>query len=129
MRVFLTLILAAVVSPAFAADLLYHNRGIVTNAQVDAVHFLNEGQFFVNPFTVPWDSQNTLTFTNRGLMSGNIGFRFDTVTPPFGRRTQAQSFFNSGTILAQDGGGTLPFISGDFVSAIFAPDISYVSVN
>lgn len=90
----------------------YINRVPNTNAQVNARHFINEGEFFASG-SEPWDSQNTLTFTNRGLMIGAPGLRFENVSAPFGFRTPAQVFYNSpnGNIRAQDSGGT--FIIGD----------------
>jgi hypothetical protein len=107
----------------------YVNIGVVTNAQVDAYRFRNEGLFVATPLTVPWDSQNTTNFVNRGTMSANIGFRFDTVDPSFGFRRQANVFLNQGTILGADGGGIFPFSNGQFVSSFFAPDTSLILMN
>jgi len=108
----------------------YVNRGSVTNVQVDAYRFLNEGEFITTPFVVPWDSQNTTNFVNRGIMSGNIGFRFETVDPTFGFRRPADRFINDGQIFGVDSGGLLPFDSaGTFVSAFFNPDFSAITVN
>src|SRR4051812_24329822 len=99
----------------------YINRGVVTNVQVDAFRFLNEGTFITTPTTVPWDSQSTTNFVNRGIMSGNIGYRFETVDPTFGFRKPADSFVNRGSIFGADGGGLLPFAGGNFVGAFFQP--------
>src|SRR4051812_15394456 len=79
----------------------YINRGFATNVQVNARNFVNLGQFVVSTGIVPWDSQNTINFTNRGTMEGSVGFRFETVDPfdpaqgLFGLRHQASSFVNA----------------------------------
>jgi hypothetical protein len=90
----------------------YINRTPATNAQVNARHFINEGEFFASG-DVAWDAMNTITFTNRSLMQGSPGFRFETVDSPFGFRTPAQVFYNSpnGEIQGQDSGGS--FVFGD----------------
>src|SRR5262245_46042788 len=72
----------------------YVNKGNVTNAQVNARNFVNEGRFTVLS-QVPWDPQNTINFTNRGTISGSVGFRFETVDSGFGLRKQASSFYNA----------------------------------
>ena len=59
----------------------YVNNGIVNAVtgvpQIDATSFINNGSFSV--FTsIPYDTLNTLTFTNTGLISGS-NFRFDHV--------------------------------------------------
>ncbi len=108
----------------------YINKGNVTNVQVDARNFVNEGRFAVFS-SVPWDPQNTVTFTNRGTISGSVGFRFETVDGGFGLRHQAASFYNApgARILADDGGGILPFSSGQFVGALFEAPASFVTIN
>jgi hypothetical protein len=86
---------------------VYLNRTHVENAPVNHRHFINEGEF--TAFGVhPWDGQNILTFTNRGLMSGAPGFRLETLPGDFGIRTSAQVFFNSsnGRIEGSDAGGS-----------------------
>jgi hypothetical protein len=108
----------------------YINKGNVTNVQVDARNFVNEGRFAVFS-EVPWDPQNTVTFTNRGTISGSVGFRFETVEPGFGFRHQAATFYNApgARIVADDGGGVLPFNQGAFVSALFEAPASFVTIN
>lgn len=60
--------------------------------QIDALSFANYGTFSV--FTlVPYDTQNTLNFTNRGTMIGNPGFEFDTAFTT-GARKRAANFVN-----------------------------------
>lgn len=56
---------------------LYENFGALTNVpQVDAVAFANYGQFSVSS-RAPYETFNTLYYTNRGVMSGIPGFRLD----------------------------------------------------
>ena len=63
------------------------NKGNVTNVQVNARNFVNDGRFTVLS-SVPWDPQNTVNFTNRGTINGSVGFRFETVSSGFGIRQQ-----------------------------------------
>jgi hypothetical protein len=85
---------------------VYYNKTTVQNPQVNARNFINEGSITAFGTTL-WDPQNTVNFTNRARMFGAPGFRFETVSAPFGIRTPANAFFNSsaGEILAQDTGG------------------------
>src|SRR5688572_17640918 len=82
---------------------IYHNRTTIQDPQVNARHFVNDGDITASGIH-PWDSQNTITFTNRGSMFGAVGFRFETVDDPFGIRRPANSFLNTttGEILAAD---------------------------
>src|SRR6266516_1104166 len=75
-----------------AADALYHNIGTVNCGdapQIDARVFLNDGSFcadtirgsqFGDNFAIPYTTQNTLWFTNNGLMQSGRGFQLDYVT-------------------------------------------------
>jgi hypothetical protein len=82
---------------------LYENWGTIgfgdTPPQIDAFAFANYGIFNVAVGTLPYDFQNTHSFTNRGSMSSTVGFRFDT-TSSMGQRVPARNFENqvSGTI-------------------------------
>lgn len=92
-----------------ATDPIYANYGLVTTPpQIDATVFLNAGQF---DFTtagggigiganVPFDTQYTLFYTNRGLMNSPIGWRFDYVTED--ERKPTDWFVNEQAIVAQD---------------------------
>lgn len=77
---------------------LYENFGNITAfgedvPQIDAIAFANYGTFNVITFT-PYDTQNTLNFTNRGVMANpGSGFEFDT-TSPLGARRSAANFVN-----------------------------------
>jgi len=80
-----------------AADALYHNIGTVVcdnPPQVDASVFLNDGSFCAQVqlntpfllilsapnFAIPYTTQNTLWFTNNGLMQAGPGFQLDYIT-------------------------------------------------
>ncbi len=72
---------------------LYENYGILTNTpQVDAVSFANYGLFGVGSVAL-YDTQNTLNFTNTGIMQAAPGFYFDTVDDA-GYRHRAANFYN-----------------------------------
>src|SRR5688572_16031977 len=97
-RGLLTLVLAGstftVALPPQPPGEFWHNRTTAVNPQVNARHFINDGNIqAVGPH--PWISQNTVTYTNRGVMSGAVGWRFENVTPPFGFNRPADVFFNS----------------------------------
>ena len=62
-----------------ATDPIYINIGTQTNnTQVDAVAFANYG-WSQAASPALWDGQNTRYWTNRGMMTGAPGFRFDYV--------------------------------------------------
>lgn len=89
---------------AQAADQVYQNDGTVSGAdylQIDAVTFINNGWFFGSSFyEFPYETQNTVNYTNRGVMSASPGFRFATVNE-FGRRPAAV-IHNAGEIEGVD---------------------------
>ncbi|MCC6233496.1 MAG: hypothetical protein IT580_12675, partial [Verrucomicrobiales bacterium] len=81
----------------------YENFGTVDTEnppQIDAVEFVNQGVFSVSTFH-PYDTQNTLYYTNRGTMRGSAGFHFDYVNS-LGLRSPAKSFYNRGEIVATE---------------------------
>ncbi len=87
---------------SFAANLrtqpaaLYENTGIVDFSNppvVDALAFVNSGSFTISS-TLPFDTLNTLHFTNRGSISGSIGFNFQHIAPS-GTRSSALNFVNA----------------------------------
>ena len=61
---------------------------------IDAVRFINFGEFDVETDEFPYDFQNTLFYTNQNIMTGGIGFRFDH-TLPNGSRLPADTFYNA----------------------------------
>src|SRR5687768_3614701 len=82
-------LLGVVASSALAAEPpgdVYVNRTSVANQMVNHRHFINEGEFRAVG-SIPWDGTSILTFTNRNLMFGAPGFRFETIDPVFGIRT------------------------------------------
>src|SRR5215208_1584179 len=98
----LTLLCTAYQS-ARATDDTYTNFGAVTDPapQIDAINFVNEGTFDI--FTqFPFDTSNTLNVTNRGTLTGTVGYRFDQVTGS-GRRRSA-NFHNEGSVIGEDFG-------------------------
>jgi hypothetical protein len=92
-KFFLLLVyLVATALSARAADALYHNIGTVPCGdapQIDAFVFLNDGSFCADTASgalfgvntaIPYTTQNTLSFTNNGLMQSGRGFQLDFVT-------------------------------------------------
>ena len=106
----------------------YVNTGNVTNAQVNALEFVNEGVFNVDSFELPWNSFNTKSFVNRGIMTGSAGFSFGNYDMS-GIESPADSFSNSrlGLIQAFDGLGIGIIIDGG-IGALY-PQGSFVLVN
>ena len=102
-------------------DPIYVNRGIVEFSDapvINALAFANYGSFSVSPnlpLELPFDTMNTLNFTNRGVMSGSVGFNFQHVASN-GRRSPALNFVNDAgaEIVAESGffGGS-GFITGN----------------
>lgn len=122
------------VTTAQATDPIYENTGLVTTPpQIDATIFLNAGQFDFNSTggsigigaNVPFDTQYTLFYTNRGLMNSPIGWRFDYVTDE--ERSPADWFVNDGVIIAQD--STTLSIGSSSSGSYGLSGSSYMSVN
>jgi hypothetical protein len=117
----LPLILGMALAPVAASATIntYINNGVITSPpQIDAINFVNNGIFSIAT-SQPFDTSNTLNFTNRGSMTGLIGWRFDHVNnAPGGNGTRgmASSFHNhvwdpntqNGSITAVDAGATFP---------------------
>jgi hypothetical protein len=128
-RIFLIAVLTNLIPLSVqSADSSYVNYGVATNELVDATTFLNYGNFYVGNSVVPWNSLNTKSYTNRGLMAGTLGFTFQTITSPYGIRSAADSFVNASTgiIESQEAGGFLGFLGSVF---IFTPDAAYLTVS
>jgi hypothetical protein len=74
--------------------------------QVDATNFVNSaaGTFSINT-ALPFDTSNTRNFTNRGSMTGSVGWRFDHAPSNTGLRKPADNFHNhpGATVTAVDG--------------------------
>ncbi len=85
----------------------YENFSTLTNVpQIDAVIFSNFGDFFVGT-SLPYTTQNTLYYTNRGQIFASPGFNFQTLSDS-GRRTWASSFFNGTGATIEVAGGNIP---------------------
>ena len=77
---------------------LYENHGTVeflsdSPPVIDALAFANYGSFSVLS-ELPFDTMNTLNFTNRGTMVGSYGFNFQHILPS-GKRGPARNFVNT----------------------------------
>jgi hypothetical protein len=73
----------------------YENFGTLTNVpQIDARVFANYGTFGSLVTPLPFQTQNTLIYTNRGIMLGGVGFRFDFLSSA-GVRKPADTFVNA----------------------------------
>lgn len=99
--------LAALLLPRSQAGVgtipLYENYGVLTNSpQVDAVAFANYGAFSVEG-NLLYDFLNTQYYTNRGVLYGAPGFRFD-YSDSNGARHPAKVFVNQAgaTVYASD---------------------------
>jgi hypothetical protein len=91
---------------AMGTDSIYINTGAINNSnlpQVDATNFYNSGTWNIST-SAPYETANTVNYTNEGTMSGSVGWEFDFGTSSASRSLSA-SFFNDspGTIQAMDG--------------------------
>ena len=83
-----------------AADAFYINNGIVDTPVVDATNFVNNGTFSATTFNsafdalLPYETSDTLNYTNTGTMSGVVGFKFDNAPSGTGTNKWAASFYN-----------------------------------
>lgn len=79
---------------------LYVNNGLVDSTPtIDAKAFLNNGTFNVSGLLVPYTTQNTFSYTNRGSMASKAGgysggFDFEHVDGSTGIRSWASTFIN-----------------------------------
>ncbi len=104
-----TALFLAVMAGNLSAQSVYLNtQNITAPDQIDANIFINRGTFTANRTVLPYDFQNTLVFTNKGLMDGALfggggfgffssvfaGYRFD-YTDSLGVRRPSQTFFNA----------------------------------
>ena len=68
-------------SLALATSTTYINNSTVTvtngSDQIDAASFINNGRFVTRVYPLPFESWNTLYWTNKGQMTGSPGFQFD----------------------------------------------------
>jgi hypothetical protein len=108
---------------------VYINPGNVTYTntppQIDAYGFINLGTFEVyDPGSQPaiYDFMNVLDYTNRGVMIGYPGFRFDT-TDDFGRRKLARQLVNNGIIAAGEADAYIGY------SNVFSPTYLFIAAT
>lgn len=100
------LVAALLPSVVQAADAVWDNSGTVTAPpQIDATNFVNSG--LINIFTsLPFETSDTLNYTNSGTMIGSPGWFFVTSPSNTGQDRAAANFvnLNDGLVQAQDGG-------------------------
>lgn len=103
---------------------VYENRASVTDPQIDATAFVNRGQFNITATDQPYDTQNTLYYTNfaGAAITGSGGFLFDFVGTN-GLRSPSSSWLNNGSITFAtagsggfSGGGSSGTTAGSFFS-------------
>ncbi|MGO8743817.1 MAG: hypothetical protein ACLQUR_15645 [Limisphaerales bacterium] len=89
---------------ALGTDALYENDAIITYPgtvsyppTIDATNFVNTGTFSINDLSEPYETWNTINYTNSGLMSSDVGFVFDTQTTG-GSHLMAGSFYNANEV-------------------------------
>ena len=113
-------VLALAVGPAGPARAqtveLYENVGSTEYQTyppvVDARAFVNNGNFVIRSF-LPFDTLNTINFTNRGLIGGTVGIDFLHLGPN-GKRSWADNFVNISRGEIRVGTGSLfPFSIGN----------------
>lgn len=76
-------------------DDVFINQGFIDERlelPINATTFINEGSFTVLS-EFPFDTMNTLNYTNLGIMSGFVGFNFENIDDA-GNRAPAATFFN-----------------------------------
>lgn len=98
--------LAGAVTVPATQDTYINSVAVTFPPQVDATNFVNTtaGSFLINT-TLPFETSNTRNFTNRGSMTGSVGWRFDYAPSGPGLRGAAANFHNHplGTVTAADG--------------------------
>ncbi len=81
------------------ADAYYINSGTIsygdTPPVVDAVNFINNGIFNILVVSgLPYETSDTVNYTNNGSMSGIVGFKFETAPSGAGTNKWAANFYN-----------------------------------
>jgi hypothetical protein len=99
-------LLAGAVTVPATQDTYINSVAVTIPPQVDATNFVNTtaGSFTINT-RLPFETSNTRNFTNRGSMTGSVGWRFDHAPSGPGLRRAAANFHNHplGTVTAVDG--------------------------
>ena len=86
---------------------IYINTGIINNnnlPQVDAITFVNSGTWYIYT-TDKYHTADTLNYTNKNSMLGEVGWDFALYPSTAGHRSMSANFFNASgaTIQAMDG--------------------------
>src|SRR5690348_4036307 len=88
--VLLAAVLLALPGRGWATDTITNTHGYFNGSNnvpvIDAVTWVNDGIIDDILTTYPFDTTSTLYFTNRGDITGQVGFRFDTVNETLGTR-------------------------------------------
>src|SRR5208282_390363 len=80
---------------------------------IDATNFINNAAFIDNSFIsfntinltlTPYDTANTVNYTNFGVMGSLAGFEFDTFNTRTARYTNAGTLYNAGGAIINCGG-------------------------
>ncbi|MGD1088590.1 MAG: hypothetical protein ABR955_07665, partial [Verrucomicrobiota bacterium] len=105
-KIFVLLCLALIPFVAAATQPIAIFTGQIGNPppQVDATNFLNEGTWDIST-PAPFETANTLNYTNEGSMVGSVGWSFGLSPATTGPQGMSASFFNDSpaTIQADDG--------------------------
>jgi hypothetical protein len=104
--------LLAVPFAAVAQQDTYTSPANVTGIppNVDATNFINAGSWDIGT-TAPYETANTLNYTNTGTMLGSVGWEFDFGTSAGGRSSSANFFNGNGAVIeAADGEILNPYI-------------------
>ena len=86
---------------------------VISEVQIDAVNFINHGSFNIGTFPyIPFETFDTLNYTNDGTMLASPGWRFNLNSTVTGLRSWSANFVNAnpGLITGLDtlNGGTSP---------------------
>jgi hypothetical protein len=89
---------------AMGTDSLYTSPASVTTPpNVDATNFFNNGTWNISTYPQPFATKSTLNYTNRGTMTGSVGWQFDFGSGSGGRTWSANFLNDNGaTITALD---------------------------
>src|SRR5579862_9298302 len=129
-RLSLCLLLSGCLLPgiAFATDALWQNSGTITSPpQIDASNFFNSGSIQI--FTsLPFETANTLNFTNSGTMVDSPGWLFDDAASSSGVRLFSDNFINlnGAEVQSLDSSGLAIAIIGGTVLGIGNSSSSYL---
>ncbi|MDB6059547.1 MAG: hypothetical protein JWO95_3391, partial [Verrucomicrobiales bacterium] len=99
-------LLLALPGSGWATDTITNTFGYFNGSNnvpvIDAITWINDGVIDDILTTYPFDTTSTVYFTNRGDITGQVGFRFDTVNEIQGTRRPMGTFHNRGNIVALD---------------------------